>query len=726
MSETQRMLRETVSRLFERLFDPARLRRIADEGLFPHDEWTAVAQLGLPLAAVREEVGGSGLGLADALSIVPLIGEHAAPLPLAETMAANWLLSQHGLAPASGPATFAGCGALRLAGAPSGWSLSGTVERVPWGREAGTVVLVASDGAADHLVRVDVARARIEPRRTIAGLACDTLVFEDAPLAAESLAKARPGIDGDALLRLGAALRTLLIAGTLDRVLALTIRYAGERVQFGRPLAKFQAIQHAIALLAEQAALGRAAGAIALAALESGFDPVPIAAAKAVAGEAAGVAAGIAHQVHGAIGFTQEHSLHFFTKALWSWRDQDGTDAYWTDRLGAAMAQAGPEGFWPAVTAALPSTAAAEAVRREVRAFLAAEAPSRSPEDWAMSWMAWNRDFSRKMGARGWIGMTWPKRYGGQERSNAERYVVLEEMLAAGAPVNAHWVADRQSGPLLLKLGSEAQRREILPAIAAGECSFCIGMSEPDAGSDLAAVRTRAVPVDGGYRITGTKVWTTIAHRSRYMILFCRTSGTPADRQKGTSQLLVDLAATPGITIRPIVDATGHEHFNEVVFEEAFVPREALIGKEGEGWAQVTGELALERSGPERFLSSMPVVIELLRVAGPKPDQPARIALGRLAARLMMIRYLSRAIADLIETGEDPTVQAAIVKDLGAVFEQEVPEVARLLVPDGHLAADRAFGALLGAVTVGAPSFSLRGGTREILRGIIARDLGLR
>lgn len=199
-----------------------------------------------------------------------------------------------------------------------------------------------------------------------------------------------------------------------------------------------------------------------------------------------------------------------------------------------------------------PPAADLEALRAEVRDFLAVELADRRPRDRARTWTGFDAEFSRKMGARGWIGMTWPKEYGGQDRSALERYVVLEEMLAAGAPVAAHWIADRQSGPLLLKVGTEEQRRTLLPRIAAGECYFCIGMSEPDSGSDLAAVRTRAVPVPGGFRVNGTKLWTTYAHKSHYMLLFCRT-GDGDDRHDGTSQLLVDLN-TPGITIRPIED----------------------------------------------------------------------------------------------------------------------------------------------------------------------------
>ncbi|MFW2852545.1 acyl-CoA dehydrogenase family protein [Sphingomonas sp. TX0543] len=374
-----------------------------------------------------------------------------------------------------------------------------------------------------------------------------------------------------------------------------------------------------------------------------------------------------------------------------------------------------------------PPSPAAEELRGEVRAFLAAQLATRPPVSRAESWNGFDRDFSRAMGARGWLGMTWPKRYGGHERSAFERYVVVEETLAAGAPVAAHWIADRQSGPSLLKFGTEEQKATILPGIAAGETVFCIGMSEPDSGSDLAATRTRATPVDGGWRVTGTKLWTTGAHHADYMILFCRTSGASTDRQAGTSQLLVDMHATDGMTIRPIIDLAGQHHFNEVHFEDAFIPASALIGREGDGWNQVMSELAFERSGPERFLSSMQLLLELIAVLRDAPGDAARLALGRLTAHLVVLRRLSRGVAALLEAGENPAVHAAIVKDLGATFEQDMPEIARSLVdaePDRASTCD--FVAVLAHTMLNAPSFSLRGGTREILRGIIARGLGVR
>jgi alkylation response protein AidB-like acyl-CoA dehydrogenase len=374
-----------------------------------------------------------------------------------------------------------------------------------------------------------------------------------------------------------------------------------------------------------------------------------------------------------------------------------------------------------------PEPQEVDALRQEVRAFLHDELGARTPVERAQSWSGADPAFSARLGAQGWLGMTWPKNYGGHERSGLERYVVVEETLAAGAPVAAHWIADRQSGPALLKFGSEAQRQNILPRIARGECFFCIGMSEPDVGSDLAAVQTRARPVPGGYRVSGTKLWTTNAHLAHYMILLARTASGEGERHAGLSQFLVDLAS-PGITIRPILIPSGEHHFNEVVFDDVFLPSDAVLGEEGDGWKQVMSELAIERSGPERFLSSFTLLTELVRVlsAADLPERAA-LAVGRLAAHLVILRRMSRSIAGALEAGLDPTLEAVMVKDLGAVLEQEVPEIARGLTGEWpEAAADVDYAAVLAYTLQHAPSFSQRGGAREILRGIIARGLGLR
>ncbi len=367
-----------------------------------------------------------------------------------------------------------------------------------------------------------------------------------------------------------------------------------------------------------------------------------------------------------------------------------------------------------------------EALRAEVRSFLRDELKHRTPGEKAESWNGFDAEFSRRVGSRGWLGMTWPKKYGGHECSALERYVVVEEMLAAGAPVAAHWIADRQSGPSLLRYGTEEQRQTILPAIARGECFFGIGMSEPDSGSDLAAARTRAVETDGGFVVNGTKLWTTNAHRSHYLILFCKTDGDVEDRHGGTSQFIVDLSL-PGIEVNPILSISGEHHFNEVNFTDTFLPESALLGKRGDGWKQVTGELSFERSGPDRFLSSFAAVTEMLRAIGTNPSERQAIALGRLAAHIIVLRRMSLSIAGMLQNREDPSLQAAMVKDLGSVFEQETLEIVRQVLdvePDAKGPEQLAI--VLDYLILNAPSFSIRGGTREILRGIIARGLGLR
>lgn len=364
------------------------------------------------------------------------------------------------------------------------------------------------------------------------------------------------------------------------------------------------------------------------------------------------------------------------------------------------------------------------ALRAEVREFLAAEAEhlGRPNSDFGTGH---DPAFSRKLGARGWIGMTWPKRYGGAERSFFERYVVTEELLAAGAPVSAHWIADRQSGPLLLRFGTEAQREALVPPIARGESYFSIGMSEPNTGSDLASVRTTAKRVGDGWLINGTKLWTSEAHRNHYMIALVRTDAPSDNRHAGLSQIIVDLK-NDGARIRPIKNIAGSEDFNEVVFEDVLVPEDRVVGEPGNGWQQVTSELAYERAGPERFLSAFRVFVELVRTAGEAPEPQLSAAIGRIAAHLMALRRMSISVAGMLEDGKSPEVEAALVKGLGNDFEKLLPEIARLAAPAGPGTERRRFRQTLADTLLLSPAFTIRGGTREILRGVIARGLGLR
>jgi acyl-CoA dehydrogenase len=262
-------------------------------------------------------------------------------------------------------------------------------------------------------------------------------------------------------------------------------------------------------------------------------------------------------------------------------------------------------------TVGLPGSA--EELRAEVREFLSCEITAGAFSPRCDSWFGeYSPEFSRKLGERGWLGMTWPKRYGGHERSALERFVVTEELLAAGAPVASHWIADRQSGPSILRHGTEEQKKRFLPAIARGECFFSIGMSEPESGSDLASVRTGAERVGGGWRVNGTKIWTGGAHRSHHVIVLCRTSPPEErDRHAGLSQLILDFSA-PGMTVTPIRLLTGEHVFNEVIMEDVEVPDGMVLGNIGDGWRQVTSELAFERTG------AIPQHVPAFRGVGPR------------------------------------------------------------------------------------------------------------
>lgn len=365
---------------------------------------------------------------------------------------------------------------------------------------------------------------------------------------------------------------------------------------------------------------------------------------------------------------------------------------------------------------------AAPALREQVRA-LVAEHGERDPVERANSWTKADPEFSRRLGEAGLLGMTWPKEYGGHERSQLERYVVIEELLAAGAPVGAHWIADRQSGPLLLRLGNEELKRRWVPAIARGEAFACIGLSEPGSGSDLASVRTAARRDGDDWVIDGQKVWTTGAHVSHFMIALVR-SEPGSERQQGLSQFVIPMDA-PGVSVKPIVDLTGAHEFNEVFFEDVRLPASALLGTEGEGWNQATAELSLERSGPERYLSSMVLFLELVRHAGKHEDPTLQELVGRLAAEAWTLRLMSASVAAKLARGEDPALEATIVKDLGNSYEQAIPQLVQSVVDFGEPDTEVLRAVCFHLLQV-SPSFSLRGGTREIIRGIIARGLGLR
>ncbi|MNX71962.1 Acryloyl-CoA reductase (NADH) [compost metagenome] len=368
-----------------------------------------------------------------------------------------------------------------------------------------------------------------------------------------------------------------------------------------------------------------------------------------------------------------------------------------------------------------------EALRAEVRAFLADALDGLEPDERARSWMGFDAGFSRQLAERGWLGLTLPREHGGAARGHFARFVLSEELLGAGAPVSAHWIADRQSAPLILKYGTPDQKAFYLPRICRAQAFFCIGMSEPGSGSDLASIRTRADPAADGWRLNGSKIWTTNAHRSHYMIALVRTSGSTADRHQGLSQVIVDLSL-PGVTIRPIEDLAGDAHFSEVFFDNVELAADALIGEEGAGWAQVNAELAFERSGPERLYSSIALLeCWLAHCRDASGDTVSRAALGSILSQMAVLRAMSLAVAGKLAAGLSPATEASLVKDLGTELEQAIPRlIGDTLGRRPDQPPPLPLLRTLAYLEQVAPTFSLRGGTREILRGIIARGLGLR
>jgi alkylation response protein AidB-like acyl-CoA dehydrogenase len=704
---------------------PPEVVRAAEAGEPAGDLWKALEEAGVPLISVPEAAGGSGGTVEHACQVLTLAGRHAAPVPLAETaLLAAWLLAGARLPIPSGPMT---AGPLvpgeriDVLADDGGWTLSGTVTRLPWARSVDRLVLLAA-GADDrnHVVSVPADSVRIEPGRNLAGEPCDTVVLDGVVVAPECAGLAPPEVSLERLRARGALARAALIAGALSQVRDLTVAHARERVQFGQPIIGFQAVQNLVVQVVEQAECAQRASATAAARFDSAPE-VSAALAKSTTSRAARLAVRMAHQVLGAMGVTREHDLGLFSRRLHAWAGDFGSERHWNIRLGRHVLAAGADG-----TKALLLSGEHDDLRAEVREFLAAEWPWGSSEPGLGMDGQHSAEFSRKLAARGWLGMRVPPEYGGAGRSSLERFAVTEELLAAGAPVMASWVSDRQMAPSLLSYGSEAQRQRFLPAICRGECFFSIGMSEPDSGSDLASVRTTATKTDGGWLLNGTKLWTTYAHCNHFMMTLCRTS-READRHAGLSQFIVDLKS-PGVTVRPISLLDGTHHFNEVVFDDAFVPDDLLVGEEGAGWRQITSELAHERAGPDRYLSTYTVFDAYLREhtagAAEATDDGAEV-LGSFVARLWSIRHMSLAVAAQLDSGAAPNVEAALVKDLGTVFEQDSVELLGRLFdgapsPDGPSVFER----LLARATLTAPTFTIRGGTTEILRVVAGRSLG--
>ncbi|WP_153504507.1 acyl-CoA dehydrogenase family protein [Cumulibacter manganitolerans] len=363
------------------------------------------------------------------------------------------------------------------------------------------------------------------------------------------------------------------------------------------------------------------------------------------------------------------------------------------------------------------------ALQQEVRSWLRKRLPVGSyPLGLGMSGEI-DPEFSRDLGAQGWLGMALPTEYGGHGRTAVERLIVVEELLAVGAPVGFHWVGDRQSGPSIAKHGTEEQKRDLLPRIARGEVSFAIGMSEPDSGSDLASLRTRAVREGDGWRVNGTKIWTSGAYESTHILALFRTS---EDKHTGLTQFIVP-RETEGMSINKIPFIDGTRHFCEISFEDMYLPDSLRMGEVGGGWGQNTAELVLERGGVDRWMSVMPILENWATSRSVEGDAAAAADLGAIAARSWAFRGMSLSVARMVDEGKSPVTEAALIKEMATRFEQECTDiVARHYGRTPDLHSDDPHESLLARAILVSPSWSIRGGTNEILRTVISKGLNKR
>lgn len=353
MSDTAGLVADAAAQVLRDLCTPEVINE-AEQGRWPAALWASLESSGFTLTWVPEALGGGGGEIADAFAVLRVAGQFAAPVPLSETLLAGFVLARAGLSAPSGPLSVAPVyGDDRIELAPDG-RLRGTARRVPFARNAGSVAVLARSGDRTLVARVAVGQCRLIHGMNLAGEPSDDLVLDG--VAPEEAAEAPGGFSAESLQALGAAVRTAQMAGALQRILDQSVEHALGRVQFGRPIAKFQVIQHNLAQLAGEAAAAGAAADSAAEAIGPGnlLDDTTIAeiaAAKVRVGEAASTGAAIAHQVHGAMGFTYEHSLHHATRRLWAWRDDFGNETVWSIRLGQIVARQGPDGLWPFITA---------------------------------------------------------------------------------------------------------------------------------------------------------------------------------------------------------------------------------------------------------------------------------------------------------------------------------------------------------------------------------------
>jgi 3-oxo-4-pregnene-20-carboxyl-CoA dehydrogenase beta subunit len=682
------------------------------------------------------------LGLAAALVLQQELGRAECPLPLADAVLCDAVL-----AAASGPTAASLRAALHDGDVVPTWCFG------PDGGEADAFELV-DDGNTVSARLAFVENTTIATHLfVVTGRAREVLVV---PMSTASVC-ATPGLARPALAEVvleGAdrveriettydlagipTLARLLLAaralGATRLGLELLCDYARVRTQFGQKIGQFQAIQHKLANCLIGVEVCRLALLHASTANETVLDETRAATAVALAGQYLRQVVLELHHGFGGISFWEEHEMpRIFRRVHGDLTRMGG--------VGAARAQLARTLLAPG--ARMPEFdlgKQANAFRCEVREWLTEHWDHRYPDDTLgqpLNHRKARQDFSRKLGARGWLGVSWPREYGGQARSALEHLAFEEEMAYSEAPVTFHNTAATMIGPTLIRFGSPAQKRVFLPGIARGDISFALGYSEPDHGSDLAGIRTAATPLPGGgWRIRGQKIFTSTAGFSTHVWLAARTDPAQS-RHRGISVFMVPLDA-PGITLQPMSGINGHRS-NIVFYDDVVVDEDALVGELHGGWEVITAALAFERVSLAAIAARTRGYFDLLlghvqtaRRAGRPLAADSMICdrIGQLAAQIQAARLLAVNTALVVQDGEVPVHQGAMVKVFASELMESLSEAVFDLVGTGATLEGGASSALLDGrfeyAVRDALLYTIGGGTNEIQRTLIAqRGMGM-
>ncbi len=733
LSEEHEALRESVTRWAERNVPSEVVRAaVAAEGAERPGFWAALADQGLLGLHVPEEHGGSGYGLLETAVAVEALGERVAPGPYVPTVLASAvILASDGkahaeLLPGLADGTLTGAVALGASitgsrGEDGALTIGGTADLVLGGASADILVLPVSTDRGEEWVAVDASAATVTPVRALdltRGVARVELDAVTVPAG-----RVLDGLQGPGVLNLAAILLGAEAAGLASWCVTAAAGYAKVRVQFGRPIGQFQGVKHKASRMlvaleqaratvwdAARAADGAGTGA---GATEVSADELAYAAAIAgvVAPDAAVLCAKDAIQIFGGIGYTYEHDAHLYYRRALTLRALLGSSGEWAE----SVAELALNGVSRELEIELPEEAAElrEGIRAEIAGFAALE----------------GKEQKRALASAGYV-MPHLARPWGRDAKPLEQVLIFQELKAAKVKlpqmIIGAWVV-----PSIATYGTPEQQERFLPPTLSGEMIWCQLFSEPGAGSDLANVQMKAEKVEGGWRLNGQKIWTSVAHFAEWGICIARNS-SEGSKHEGITYFLVDMKG-PGVTVRPLTEMTGENLFNEVFLDDVFVPDDLVVGEVGQGWKVARNTLSNERvslsSGSGGTGSSVPDLLGLAGRLGRELTPAERQELARVVCEGHSIAALGLRVTLKQLTGLEPGADASVRKLLSTSHAQHVSECAvSLLGSSAVIAADMKLGdaGYWNRAVLSTRAMTIYGGTTEVQLNIIAeRMLGL-